>query len=146
MAYKLKIAKEGDVREITDPEKLRFDSGKSILGLRGKQKITESTDVNGKIDTSYTHGLGYVPIVLVFVTTIDGKKVAVPNKWESDYVPDTDFVLEENFYFYVDDDKVYVKSYTHRYEPIMGGDDFDINGQSYTFEIMIYFNELNDEF
>lgn len=139
----IKIVKEGFPITETDPENMIFTSAKGVLGWRLTTTKTESTDSNGKIDTYYDHNLGYVPQVVVRVTNRAGQKIDVPNQWESDW--NVDFVLEENFYFYVDNDKVYLKAYVHRYEPIMGGDDIDVSGQSYTFDVILYFNELNDE-
>lgn len=142
--YKLKVSKSGDVRTENNPENLVFDSGKSTLGFREKVIKQTTTDGNGKVDTNYQHGLEYVPIVLVFVTTRGGKKIAVPNQWEAGWGKEE--VLEENFYYYVDDDKVYLQAYAHHYEPWQGGEDTPLSNQNYNFEINFYFNELNDEF
>lgn len=141
----IKIVKSGfDVKTETDPENMIFTSELGALGFRKVVNVTDQTDANGKIEAEYSHNLGYIPLVAVSVTNYDGDKIIVPGKWESDWVGGE--VLEENFYFYVDNSKIYVKVYVHHYEPIQGGSDTDLSGQSYTFEIIIYFNELNDEY
>jgi len=146
-----KIVKSGFPITETDPENLIFTSGKGVLGWKETIEITDTTDANGKLEETYNHGYGYVPIIFVYVTTASGTKIAVPSQWNESivvYVPgdgNVTFIREENFYCYWDDENIYVKAYTHRYEPIMGGDDVNISGQSYTFEVIIYFNELTNE-
>lgn len=139
----IKIVKEGFPITETNPANMVFTSGRGVLGFRSENDVTDSTDVNGEIETEFDHGLTYLPHVKVRVTNRAGQLIDVPNQWESDW--NIDFVLEENFYYYVDDDKVYLKAYVHRYEPIMGGDDLPVVGQSYTFQVLLYFNEMNEE-
>ena len=143
--YGLKFTKPGyDVEGETDPSKMIFTSARGVLGLREKVLITSSTDSNGQLNKSYRHGLGYVPMAFVEVTTSNGFKLAVPNQMQFDY--DSNYVQEENFYWYVDNTNLVVKAYVQRYEPIMGGDMYDVSGIVFTFEATIFFNELTEEF
>lgn len=142
--YGFKISKPGyDVRTETDLENLVFTSGKGALGWRSTQTVTATTDANGKIETTHAHNLGYVPMAFVYVINRASQQIACPNKWETEY-SETE-VMEENFYFYVDDTYVYLKAYAHHYEPTQGGSDTNLANQQYSFKVVIYFNELNDE-
>lgn len=143
--YGLKFTKPGfDVKGETNPTRMIFTSARGVLGTREKVLMPGSTDSNGKLELQYRHALGYIPMVFVEVTTTDGVKLAVPNQYQYNY--DSNYVQDENFYYYVDDTNVYVKAYVQRYEPIMGGDMFDVSGQAFTFEATVFFNELSEEY
>jgi len=142
--FGMKISKEGyDVKTTTNPENLVFTSAKGVLGWRSTQTISGQTDANGVMTAEYTHNLGYIPMVFSFVTTYGGKLIMVPNSWETTW--DGDEQLLERFYFYVDETKIYVKAVAYHYQPVMGGSTTNLAGQTYNFQAVIYFNELNDE-
>ena len=143
--FGIKISKSGyDAKTEMNPENLIFTSAFGALGWRSTVDIEGTTDANGKIEAEYTHNLGYIPMIFVYVTNNAGQKIAVPSKWESTW--DADETLEENFYWYVYGTKIYVKAYSHHYQPIMGGTDTALVGTTYTFQAIIYFNEMNDEY
>lgn len=138
----MKIVKSGFPITETNPKNMVFTSAKGVLGTREVVVVNTTTNASGIVNTFDTHGLGYVPIVEVWVINKFGIRMVVPNQWQTNF---GDYIVEENFYYYVDNNKVYLKVYAYQYEPIQGGDMFELNGQAYVFEIIYYFNELNDE-
>lgn len=142
--FGIKISKPGfDVKTETNPENLIFTSAKGVLGWRSTQTISGQTGADGIMTAEYTHSLGYIPMIFCFVTTYGGKLIMAPNSWETTW--DGDEQLLERFYFYVDATKIYVKAVAYHYQPVMGGSTTNLAGQTYNFQAVIYFNELNDE-
>lgn len=138
----LKISKPGYSITETDPINLIFTSARGVFGYRQTKDVTLTTGADGKVEGSHNHAFGYVPIVTVLVTTYGGSRIMVPNQWVTGW--GLDERLEENFYYYLDANFVYLKVYSHHYQLIMGGDDTPLV-QAYTFKIIYFYNELNNE-
>lgn len=65
---KMLIVKNGfDVTEETDLRRFKFASGGGVLKIKEKRVITVSGSGDGTFSSSYNHGLGYVPQVVVSV-------------------------------------------------------------------------------
>lgn len=144
MSYHLKITKPGyEVDTETNLKNFIFTTERGVFGYRSSTTRTASTNSSGLLSTTHNHAFGYVPIPIIQVTTWDGTKLRVPNSHYSAWSPSEK--LEEIFYYNIDQSNVYLYAYAHHYEPVMGGSDTNLSGQSYTFEITYFFNEISDE-
>jgi hypothetical protein len=141
----LKIAKPGYSIATTDPTNLIFTSSRGVFGYRQIKNITLTTGADGKVEGSHNHAFGYIPMVIVSVTTYGGSRIFVPNQWNTGWDRFGEAMLEENFYYYLDANYIYLKVYAHHYQLMQGGDDTPLSSRAYIFRIVYFYNELNEE-
>lgn len=144
--YGLKVKKQSvnkDVESITDPKELVFTSARGVLGLHHLDTVVVQTGVDGNINTTDNHGIGYTPIVVVTAGAYDGNQVILPIEWHSFYVNGSSETIEvtEQFNFKIDGTKIRIIIHAEEYNH----DTFvttNLASREYTFKVYYYFNEL----
>jgi hypothetical protein len=131
-----------------------FTSSRGVLGLRTSVTYSGTTNASGNISITQPHGFGYVPITIVSYTTIStsapnevmaGKRVLLPITWHSYYLNASAELIEvtETATFTLDATNIVITLHAEYYNHDTT-DSGDVVGQTYSFDVYYYFNEITD--
>jgi|GEM_PF-6466093 len=143
----IKASKEGfDVESEKNLKNFIFHSARGVYGFRSIQEVTIVTNASGEASGEITHDFGYVPQCIVSVQNYDDIRVMVPNDWKYYRLNGSKETIEgsEGFTYQVDATKVYVQATVSEYNMDLDTTDYP-SGQSYTFRIILLFNEISEE-
>lgn len=143
----IKVSKEGfDVESEKNLKNFIFHSARGVYGFRSIQEVAIVTNASGEASGELSHDFGYVPQCIVSVQNYDDIRVIVPNDWKYYRLNASKETIEgsESFTYQVDATKVYVQASVSEYNLDLDTTDYP-NGQSYTFRVILLFNEISEE-
>jgi len=148
--YGIKISQSGyDVLE-EDGENLVFSSEYPTVTIREKKTVAVTTDAGagGVGSNTYTHGFGYIPQALAFVTTSDlgdnwpGAYVSAPQTW-MDFLADG--YLYEDFSVYSTANVLTCAAAVYSMEYNIGTEEWDYTyyTKTYNFDVLLLMEEAS---
>lgn len=131
-----------DVKTETDIKNKIFDSEKNVLGHRETVTINVTTGSNGIGTGTYTHNYGYVPIAIGYVDNYADTRLMIPQEIQTMWSFTEN--LEEVFQMDITSTTIVCKVYAHHYETTQGGADTNLANHTYTFTVVIFYNEMSE--